>query len=344
MFRNKRYVLMLQPTKSCQLSFNELLAYSLIVYRSGQGKGTTQRRITQEFGLAKGGCRHGKQRGIAKTITRLHACDLVEKQDRLLYAKEPPQGWFHYKKNTNLPWQKRLSNFPMYRLQRDAGDLRLTNLQNAVLCLLHSWQKRITAQGLATQLRCGRRSVYRAVDALQAMGLLDSYWGTTISRRHLSLWQDKQDIRQASKAESQPLVCDHVIELCDWSRYDWSRFSYCGSEDRFAHLLNLSQVRMTHGNYNAKQIVDYWAWLFEKLQSPTRFDYFVHRLWWNVWKAAEQETALHRKRGTFSGPNSLGLLKLKTNAAIKALAEKIKGDGWDSLTYWEPDFSLALGA
>ena len=176
------------------------------------------------------------------------------------------------------------------------------------------------------------------------MGLLDSYWGTTISRRHLSLWQDKQDTRQPSKAESEPLVCDHVMELCDWSRYDWSRFSYCGSQDRFAHLLNLSQIKMTHGNYNAKQIVDYWAWLFEKLQSPTRFDYFVHRLWWNVWKAAEQETSLHRKQGTFSGPNSLGLLKLKTNAAIKALAEKIKGDGWDSLTYWEPDFSLALGA
>jgi len=95
---------------------------------------------------------------------------------------------------------------------------------------------------------------------------------------------------------------------------------------------------------NAKQIVDYWDWLFEKLQSPTRFDYFVHQLWWKVWKAAEQETNIHRKQGTFSGPNSLGLLKLKTNAAIKALAEKVKGDGWVSLSYWEPDFSLALGA
>ena len=79
MFSDKRYVLMLLPTKACQLSFNELLAYSLIVYRSGQGKGTTQRRITQEFGLAKGGRWHGKLRGIAKTITWLHACDLVEK-------------------------------------------------------------------------------------------------------------------------------------------------------------------------------------------------------------------------------------------------------------------------
>jgi Fe2+ or Zn2+ uptake regulation protein len=268
----------------------------------------------------------------------------VEKQGRLLFAKEPPQGWFHYKKNTNLPWQKRLSNFPMYRLRRDAGDQRLTNLQNAVLCLLHSWQKRITAQGLATQLRCGKRSVYRAADALQAMGLLDSFWTTTISRRHLSLWQDKQDIRQPSKGESQPLVCEQVMELRDWPRHNWSRFGYCGSQDRFIDLLNLSQVRMAHGNYNAKQIVDYWAWVFEKLQSPTRFDYFVHKLWWKVWKAAEQETSIHRKQGTFSGPNSLGLLRLKTNAAIKALTEKIKTDGWDTLNSWEPDFSLALGA
>src|ERR1035437_11157754 len=196
---------MLLPTKACQLSFNELLAYSLIVYRSGQGKGTTQHKITQEFGLAKAGCRCGKQRGIAKTIAQLQACDLLEKQGRLLYAKEPPQGWFHYKKNTNLPWQKRISNFPMRFLQRDGGDERLTNLQNAVLWLLHSWQKRITAQGLATQLRCGRRSVYRAVDALQALGLLDPFWQTTISRRHLSLWQDKKEQRQPSKAESQPV-------------------------------------------------------------------------------------------------------------------------------------------
>jgi len=84
---------------------------------------------------------------------------------------------------------------------------------------------------------------------------------------------------------------------------------------RSSTLLNLSQVRMAHGNYNAKQIVDYWDAVFEKLQSPTKFDYFVHKLWWKVWKAAEHETTLHRKQGTFSGPNSLGLLKLKTNAA-----------------------------
>jgi hypothetical protein len=101
---------------------------------------------------------------------------------------------------------------------------------------------------------------------------------------------------------------------------------------------------MAHGNYNAKQIVDYWDAVFQKLDSPTRFDYFVHRLWWKAWKAAEQETTIHRRQGTFSGPNSLGLLRLKTNAAIKALTEKIKADGWDTLNSWEPDFSLALGA
>ena len=87
----------------------------------------------------------------------------------------------------------------MRLLQRDGADERLTNLQNAVLWLLHSWQKRITAQGLATQLRCGRRSVYRAVDVLQALGLLDSFWETTISRRHLSLWQDKKEHTSAEQ-------------------------------------------------------------------------------------------------------------------------------------------------
>ena len=29
---------------------------------------------------------------------------------------------------------------------------------------------------------------------------------------------------------------------------------------------------------------------------------------------------------------------------IKALTEKIKADGWDTLNSWEPDFSPALGA
>ncbi len=38
MLSNKRYVLMLLATKSCQLRFNALLAYSLLVYRSTQGK------------------------------------------------------------------------------------------------------------------------------------------------------------------------------------------------------------------------------------------------------------------------------------------------------------------
>ena len=274
----------------------------------------------------------------------MQACGLLEKQERLLYAKEPPQGWFHYKSNPNLPWQKRLSNFPMRLLQRDGADERLTNLQNAVLWLLHSWQKRITAQGLATQLHCGRRSIYRAVDVLQAWGLLDPFWQTTISKRHLLLWQDKKDKRQPSKGKSQAVVCDHVMELCDWSRYDWSRFSFCGSEEKLIYGLNLSQVKMSYSHYNAKQIVEYWAAVFEKLKSPTRFDFFVHKLWWKVWEAAERETSIHRKQGTFAGPNSLGLLRLKTNAAVKALSEKIKEDGWDTLYHWEPDFSLALGA
>jgi hypothetical protein len=342
MFDKKRYILVLLPTKACQLSFHELLVYSLIVYRSGHGKGTTQQQIMQEFALAKGGCRHGKLRGIAKTVAQLQACGLVEMLGRLLYAKEPPQDWFHYKSNPNLPWYKRISNFPMRMLQREGVHEQLTNLQNAVLWLLHSWQKRITAQGLATQLRCGRRSIYRAVDALQEFGLLDSYWATTISRRHLSFWQDKKEQHLPKKGESQPIVSDCVMELCDWSRHDWSRFNFCGSLDQFFHRLNLSQVKMTFSNYNAKQIVEYWTWAFGKLHSPTRFDYFVHKLWWKVWEAAERETTTHRKQGTFSGPNSLGLLRLKTNAAIKALAEKIKADGWDTLNHWEPDFSLAL--
>ena len=41
MLDNKRFLLLLLPTKTCQLSFHELLAYSLLVYRSGRGKGTT---------------------------------------------------------------------------------------------------------------------------------------------------------------------------------------------------------------------------------------------------------------------------------------------------------------
>ena len=36
-----------------------------------------------------------------------------------------------------------------------------------------------------------------------------------------------------------------------------------------------------------------------------------------TWDAAKRETVIHRERGTFCDPNSLGLLKLKTNAAIK---------------------------
>ena len=97
---------------------------------------------------------------------------------------------------------------------------------------------------------------------------------------------------------------------------------------------------MTHGHYNAQQIEKYWEWVFEKLQSPTKFDFCVHRLWWKVWEAAERETAPRRKQGLFSGPNSLGLLRLKTNAAIKALNEKRRVDGWDTLFHWEPEFAL----
>lgn len=182
--------------------------------------------------------------------------------------------------------------------------------------------------------------MYRAVDVLQSRRLLDPMWQTTITRCHLPLWEDKKATRQPSKSESQPVVSDRIMAACDWSRYDWSRFAYCGSEEKFIYWLNLAQVRMSHGHYNAKQIEKYWEWVFDTLQSPTKFDFFVHRLWWKVWEAAERETAAHRKQGTFAGPNSLGLLRLKTSAAIKALNEKIRVDGWDTLYCWEPEFAL----
>ena len=172
------------------------------------------------------------------------------------------------------------------------------------------------------------------------MGLLDSHWQTTISKRHLPLWQDKREAVRRSRGESEPVVSELILQKCDWSRYDWSKFSFCGNEDQFLRLLVTAQIKMAGANYSVTDMARYWEWVWTKLNSPTRFDYFAHSLFWKVWNAAEQETAANRKAGTFAGPSSLGLLKVKTVAAIKALAVKIKEDGWEALFRWEPSFSL----
>ena len=96
---------------------------------------------------------------------------------------------------------------------------------------------------------------------------------------------------------------------------------------------------MEDGHYNVNQIADYWDWAVEKLVSCRRCDFFVETLWSKVWDAAERETAANRVDGKFNGANSLGLLRLKTEAAVLALDEAVKRVGWSKLYRWEPDFS-----
>jgi hypothetical protein len=51
MLENKKYCFLIEPTKSCQLSWHARWVYSFLVYRASFGKSASQNRICENLSI-----------------------------------------------------------------------------------------------------------------------------------------------------------------------------------------------------------------------------------------------------------------------------------------------------
>ena len=85
MLDNKKYFFMLEPTKSCQLSFNARWVYSFLVYRTSYGKAASEDCICRNLNICN--------RAVKKYLSELRDAGLlVEERGRYL-ASDPGERW-----------------------------------------------------------------------------------------------------------------------------------------------------------------------------------------------------------------------------------------------------------
>jgi biotin operon repressor len=287
----KKYLFVLLATRHCQLKFEDLLAYSFLVYRAGtKHPAVAQRRIADNLGL----CR----RTVSQCMGRLEGLTLAKKTSHgRWYALDPQDksGWFVGIRNINTAgweWHKRFASFKMCgaRPKRmatavpppdraeepqpggadgaatgldkaQAGQDCLTPRENAVLWKLHSWNTgrmlmTVTHQGVATQLCLNREAVCRAVKELKGKGLLDDDLQVAVKDEHGHLWLDApKKLRRNPKSEASKSLAELVL---GWFKPGGGQLAYFESSAKLSERLDRYEKVMREEGYNAADIRHYW--------------------------------------------------------------------------------------
>jgi hypothetical protein len=366
----KKYLFVLLPTKQCQLTFNELLLYSFLVYRAGTASPTvTQKRIAENLGLCK--------KTVRQSTATLEKLELAKKtNDGRWFAVEPTDkwAWFIVIKNINTAgwdWHKRFASFQLYlcrpkRMMTSGNDTSpevqpqpgegngagaeesqprkgyLTPRENAVLWKIHSWNTgrmlmTVTHQGVATQLCLRREAVCRSIKALKAEGLLDDDLQATIKDEHLGYWRDAPDkVRRNPKAEVPQSLRELVLGWFPAKR----QMIFFPDRKSLGERMEQYEQAMRNAGYNSADMVGYWqTTTFQYCKGSARhLECFMQSGFGMVFRVTEE---IHAAKGQ-GYRNSLGLLRQKTEGVVRSIQQKDarrQFANYDPLLDWEPDYA-----
>lgn len=349
MLEKKKYVFMLEPTKSCQLSFNARWVYSFLVYRASYGKAASEDRICRNLNICN--------RAIKKYLSELRDAGLlVEERGRYL-ASDPGEcwQWFVQKENSqNLPWFERFGSYAVYVPK--CGQ-KLPLMYSALLSLVYSLNNgkkwwHIRTAGLATMMfpamkaDSAKRQINRAAENLRALGLLDDRWNITLQEKHYHLWRDAEELVNLRIKTDVGYRNSREYVLACLKEHD-CRF-YKGKVE-MSRDLDSHDLAMRSAGYNRKQILDYWE---EVMGNPQfcdcqfRFvEMFVKKGFRVAFKVAEDITKENRLAGTYSNI-SLGLLRKISQQEIRTIKDwdakrsypDANGETHSQLIYYDPNY------
>jgi biotin operon repressor len=374
---DRKYLFVLLATKSCQLKFEDLLAYSFLAYRAGtQHPAVVQRRVADNLGL----CRTT----VRRSLQRLEKQQLAHKtDDGRWYALDPKDKseWFVTIKSidtTGWEWHKRFAGFKMYicrpkrqspsrdRRPDPAGEIRsagadvpatgtveakdrrdrLTPRENAVLWKLHSWNTgrtlmTVTHQGLATQLCLNREAVCRAIKELKALGLVDDDLQAVVKEEDRGLWVDApKKLRRNPDAKASKSPADVVV---GWFKPGGGQLAYFRDFRQLRERLDGYERTLRDQGYNGADVLHYWDTVaFACCKGDRRyFECFVLKGFPTVLRVVSE---IHAVKGA-GYRNSLGLLKRKTEGVVRDIRNRYERRQFadhDPLLDWEPDFGKIM--
>jgi hypothetical protein len=349
MLEKKKYVFMVEPSKSCQLSFHARWVYSFLVYRVSFGKAASEDCICRNINVCN--------RAVKKYLHELRDAGLlVEERGRYL-ASDPGEHWqwFVQKDNSeNLPWCERFGSYSVYVPK--CGQ-KLPLMHSALLSLIHSLYKakkwwHFTTTGLATMMfpamkaDSAKKQVNRAAENLRALGLLDDQWNITLQEEHHHLWRDAEELVNPHVKTDVGYRNSREYVLACLKNHD-CRF-YKGKAE-MSRDLDSHDLAMRSAGYNRKQILDYWE---EVMGNPQfcdcqfRFvEMFIKKGFHMAFQVAENITKENRLAGTFSGI-SLGMLRQKSQQEIRTIKDwdakrtnpDANGQTYSQLIFYEPDY------
>lgn len=227
LWKTKKYIKVLQPTKNCRLGLSELLVYSYYAYQDAFDTSPGTMEVVRGVGLSKGTVRRAKERLEQR---QLHT-DTVQPPGDLFYPAARKNG---------THWR---DNYAYWHYYVRSPDSFLTTLQVAVLSFL--WHLRHTKPGfrlsisfMALSLCAKRDSISSALDVLQAKGFLTyqtkrtKRGGVKVAIRPLTL-QDMdhfQDVGVDGDMEQIALSGEEATDPLKLLRVELTRI--CSEDDR----------------------------------------------------------------------------------------------------------------
>jgi hypothetical protein len=191
------------------------------------------------------------------------------------------------------------------------------------------------------------RTVIKHLKWLQKKDYLDADGCVCADPCH---WQDAvPKLRNDPEVRWEEFAAEWVGSRYD-DHYCQGKPYFAQSHSHFRRSLQESCEAMAQAGYTCVQIRAYWEQeVPEAFTSKTQsmqlwlMEYFVHRMFLQMFTAVERATSHNRQLGKFHGANSLGLLRKTTAAQARTMKARLIEGGIEGLELWVPDCSL-LGA
>ena len=310
------------------------MAYGELVYRSRLNLKTTLADLASLVGCER-------WHTLPKIMKRLREHGLADEQMRALPDEKKH---FHRKKTQKRRWQDQLQTTTVYRL---APGAELTDVQNGILWTVHCFNS------------AGQRPYPLCRQAAQA--------GLPYGDKHLKWLQDHGYLgRGLVRRRRSPALAGRETETPRRPRGQVGgvrrrvgrepvRRGLLPREDTLYHfpsgtsaVCSGTVARRWHRRATAASRCGTTGnGRFPRRAKATAelllMEYFVCRMFWDMFDAVERVTKRNRQLGKFHGDNSLGLLRQQTAAQVRAMKARLVEGGVEALETWCPDFS-SLGA
>ena len=285
-----------------------------------------------------------------RVLPVLQEYGLVEKKDNIYFAAEDQKDLLRRKKfvkSKKAIWQDKLQTYKVCLLR--PGVSRLTLTENLVLWLIQSYNlrgRKIHRRGIATQVGISEKTVKRAIQYLRQEKFLDDGWNVLLDDTTKPVWADRvQKEATIAGARHDFMMAIKILRRFPDGYAPQFQDNMAVTRDALVDLFAL----MREVDYSTHEIETFF---FKELPQMCgidgektkgvaylSLDNFLNRCMIQSFRLAEQITDENRRRRRFAGPNSLGIFRKISIAAIRSGKASLEQYGMKGIQTMAPDFA-----